>query len=115
MKCDLEQDWQLIAQNRAAWRALVGEYVSNINEEAEEMDDIKKDEKKNQQAQLTPDSVLLTCDHPSCGFVAVNMSGLVNHKQQKHKPAKQSKCKHCGVFFHIQGLRNHERFCGKRH
>ena len=113
VKCDFE-DWRELAQDRLAWHGMVKISVKDLNREAEKKDDKKKDEKKrNQQVQLTIPSASQLCDHPNCRFVAVNQSGLVNHKRQKHTTLFLSKCKHCGKSFHSQGLANHERCCDK--
>ena len=116
MRCGLEQDWRELAQDRLAWQGVVEMAVNSLNEAAEKKDDKKKDEKKRkQQSQLTAAQDALICDHPNCWFVAVNHSGLVNHKRQKHSPPHLATCQHCGRSFHTQGLSNHERFCAKRH
>ena len=116
VRCGLEQDWRELAQDRSAWQGVVEMAVNSLNEAAEKKDDKKKDEKKRkQQSQLAAAQDALICDYPNCCFVAVNHSGLVNHKHQKHSPPNLSTCRHCGRSFHTQGLSNHERFCAKRH
>ena len=98
-------DWREVAQNRSAWQSVVKLSVDDLNIDAEKKDDKKKDEKmRSQQVKLSTASAALTCNHPGCKCVAVNHSGLVNHKRQRHKAINYTSCKHCGKTLRSQGL-----------
>ena len=91
VRCGIEQDWCEFAQDRSACQGVLQMAVNSLNEEAEKKDDKMKDEKKRkQQSQLAAAHNTLICDHPNCCFVAVNHSGLVNRKCQKHAPPKST-------------------------
>ena len=103
--------------DRRVWRGTNAALVEDLNEESELQEKQKKDVwKRRGEEEVTSDTMWL-CGVNSCAFGAQNRAGLVNHQRQKSMVPKQHHCsfaKFCGEHFKRQGLRNHERACGRR-
>ena len=112
--CDLWDDWWKIAQRRGAWRCLVMEVASNLNDHKEAHEKEKKDERKKRRGEGTqPPTLDWKCEEPGCVLVGQTKVGLVNHVRQRHGSMAMvvHKCPFCDQPFRKQELTMHSRFC----
>ena len=66
--------------------------------EAEELEKVKKDERKQRREnKLMEAQAELQCKEVGCGFCAQSKAGLVNHQRQRHRHAAQETltCQYC--------------------
>ena len=53
VKCEMEQYWRELGQDRLAWRGVVEMCIDTINKETERMEDRKKDDRKRTQQSIS--------------------------------------------------------------
>ena len=111
--CDLWDDWRKIAQDRGAWRCMVMEAATNLNEHKEAHEKEKDERKKRREEGTQPAAQDWKCEEPGCDFVGQTKAGLVNHVRQRHGSMAMVvlQCPFCGQSFRKQGLTMHMRFC----
>ena len=99
----------MLAGNRLSWSSVIKKEVATLDAEAEELEQQRKDERRQRREEDAIAWVGLEC--ANCGFTAQNKAGLVNHQRQKHSDAAQMTvtCQFCGQAFKRQGLKMHER------
>ena len=114
-KCKIESEWRQIAMDRRVWRGTTAALVEDLNEESELQEKQKKDFRKRKGEEEVTSDTMWSCGVNGCAFGAQSRAGLVNHQRQKHGPQATSLFigQLCGEYFKRQGLRNHERTCGR--
>ena len=113
-RCGIDKDWRERAQDHDEWNAVIESRVGELNVEAEELEKVKKDERKQRREnKLMEAQTELQCKEVGCGFCAQSKAGLVNHQRQWHRHAAQETltCQYCSGQYKKQGLNNHMRFC----
>ena len=110
----ISDTWYNQAQDRTTWHSMCRTKLEDVNKQRENVEKVRKDERKKRCQNRSVAREALKCVHPGCNFVAINQSGLVNHNRQKHAPVKATECSYCGRTFNQQRLHNHQRFCKKR-
>ena len=96
----ITDSWYNQAQDRTTWRSICRSKLEDVSRQREIVEKERKDERrKRRQNRLTVAREALKCVHPGCSFVAINPSGLINHKCLKHAPVKAAECSYCGRTF----------------
>ena len=110
-KCELEMSWRELTEDRLTWRSTIKEKVAELNTKAEEIEQQRKDERRQRREGNSVSWPGFQC--VNCSFTAQNKAGLVNHQRQKHSAAAQVTvpCQYCGRSFKRQGLKMHEKRC----
>ena len=87
--------------------------VAELDAEAEEMEQQRKDERRQRRENNSVAWPRFQC--VNCSFTAQNKAVLVNHHRQKHSAAAQVTvpCQYCGRTFKRQGLKMHEKLCAR--
>ena len=110
--CELEDEWQELAQDWSAWRCFVQEGVEQLNQRLEQEEVKRKDKPKiRQERHVDAAAKALRCSVSNCGFIAVTTTGFCNHQCQRHRAPKIAQCMHCGKNFCQQGIYNHQNSC----
>ena len=111
--CDLWDNWRKIAQNKGAWRCLVGEITSNFNDHNEACEKESKDQRKRRKQEGT-ETAALDWKWKNLGiFCVAGKAGLLNHVRERHGCMfmVMERCAFHDKTFQTQRTTAHRRSC----
>ena len=82
-KCQFDDNWEVLAQNRSDWRAAVHQNVSNFEKKRREYASMKRAVRKKQHHPLIAQSTTFPCH--ICNRILLTRAGLTNHLKWHRK------------------------------